>query len=375
MTDGPPSASETPPPLSSVTFGCPSCGGGFVFAGSAQALVCPNCGRQEPVVDDGARPGERDLEATLADPDAAVAAPGEAGPEQELTCPNCAGNIGFTGTLTATRCPYCASPVQRSDIHTAPARLPVDGVVPFGIDQPDAKAQVEAWIKGRWFAPNAFKKYSSTGSFSPVYLPFFTFDAATSTEYTGQRGDTHTRTVGSGQNQRIETYTVWRPASGTVDLGFDDVAVGADNSLDADRLRDLEPWPTGDARGFRREYLAGTVSRTYERTLAECHTSAQQRMTEEITSAVKQDIGGDQQRIQSMSTAWLDQTYRHLLLPLFLLVVTFQQKPFQVFVNGVTGEVHGQRPYSWVKITFASLLAALLVGVGIWIYLANRGSS
>jgi hypothetical protein len=337
--------------------------------------VCPHCGREEPVVDDGERPGERGLEATLADPEAALAAPGEAGPEQELTCPNCAGNIGFSGTLTATRCPYCASPVQRSDIHEAPARLPVDGVVPFGLDQPEAKAHVDAWIKGRWFAPNAFKKYATTGSFSAVYLPFFTFDAGTVTEYTGQRGDTRTRTVGHGENRRTEFYTEWRHAAGTVEVGFDDVAIGADSSLDADRLRDLEPWPTQDARAFRREYLAGAVSRTYERSLAECHASAQERMTEEIRDAVKADIGGDQQRIHSMSTAWFDQTYRHLLLPLFLLVVTFQQKPFQVFVNGVTGEVHGQRPYSWVKITAASVLAAVLVGIGIWLYLANREST
>lgn len=355
-----------------VTFGCPSCGGGFVFSGTAHALVCPNCGRQEPVAPNESKPEERDLEAALADPDALIAAAGEAGPEQELKCPNCAGLIGFTGTLTATRCPFCASPVQRSDVHAAPKRLPVDGVVPFGLDQPSAKGLVDTWIESRWFAPNAFKKYSSTGSFSAVYLPFFTFDAYTSTEYTGQRGDTRTRTVGSGENRRTETYTDWSYASGTVEAGFNDVAVGADGSLDSDRLRDLEPWPTEQAFGFKPEYLAGAVSRTYDRTLPQCHGSAQGRMTEDIADAVKNDIGGDQQRIGSMDTTWSAQTYRHLLLPLFLLVVTFRQAPFQVFVNGVTGEVHGQRPYSWVKIAFASLLAAILVGLGVWLYLANR---
>ncbi|MGQ0468163.1 MAG: hypothetical protein ACT4QG_22955 [Sporichthyaceae bacterium] len=356
-----------------VTFGCPSCGGGFVFSGPAHALVCPNCGREEPVPPNETTPEERDLEAALADPDALIAAAGDAGPEQELKCPNCAGLLGFSGTLTATRCPFCASPVQRGDIHAAPRRLPVDGVVPFGLDQPSAKGCVETWIKSRWFAPNAFKKYSSTGSFSAVYLPFFTFDAYTSTEYTGQRGDTRTRTVGSGENRRTETYTDWSHASGTVDMGFNDVAVGADASLDADRLRDLEPWPTGQAFGFRPEYLAGAISRTYDLTLPQCHGNAQERMTDEIRDGVKSDIGGDQQRIHSMETTWSGQTYRHLLLPLFLLVVTFRQEPFQVFVNGVTGEVHGQRPYSRVKIALASLLAAA-VGLGVWWYLATKDS-
>lgn len=361
-----------PPEPSTVTFGCTSCGGGMLFSGPAHALVCPNCGREVPLDPDSSAPAERDLEATLADPDAAVAAPGTAGPELELTCPNCAGNIGFSGTLTATRCPFCASPVQRSDVHAAPQRLPVDGVVPLGIDQPQAKAHVEEWISKRWFAPNAFKKYSSTGSFAAVYLPFFTFDSQTSTYYDGMRGDTRTRSVGSGQNRRTETYTDWSHASGRVELSFDDVAVGAEHSLAADRLRDLEPWPTAQARAFKAEYLAGAVSRTYERTLAECHGSAQGRMSEEITESVKRDIGGDQQRIHEQTTTWTAQTYRHLLLPLFLLVVMFRQEPFQVFVNGVTGEVQGQRPYSWVKIALASVLGAILIGLGAWLYLANR---
>ena len=46
------------------------------------------------------------------------------------------GSSGTTPSGTvATRCPFCATPVQRSDVRDAPARLPVDGVVPFGIDQ------------------------------------------------------------------------------------------------------------------------------------------------------------------------------------------------------------------------------------------------
>ena len=46
-------------------------------------------------------------------------------------------------------------------------------------------------------------------------------------------------------------------------------------------------------------------------------------------------------------------TYKHLLLPIWLLTVIYEQKPFQVYINGVTGEVHGARPYSKVKILAA----------------------
>ncbi|HVE25963.1 MAG TPA: hypothetical protein VNC22_11180, partial [Sporichthya sp.] len=84
------------------------------------------------------------------------------------------------------------------------------------------------------------------------------------------------------------------------------------------------------------------------------------------------DIGGDHQRIHRADTSWSGQTYRHLLLPIFLLVVMFQAKPYQVFVNGVTGEVHGQRPYSWIKITLAVIAALIVVGIGLGVYYSSK---
>lgn len=360
-------------PLSTVHFACVSCGGQLVFNPPTAGMKCPSCGNEQPINGSPDLPGERDLLATLEDLSKPAAAQTvNAAPTKELVCPNCNGHIGFVGTLTATRCPFCATPVQRSDIKDAPNRLPVDGVVPFGIDTPSAEGKVKEWIGGRWFAPNDFKKYSKAGSFSGVYLPFFTFDAQTYTDYEGERGDNYTVTVGSGQNQRTETRIRWHHVRGAVDVPFDDVAIGAESSLEPDRLRDLEPWPTQAAVGFRAEYLAGSLSRSYEKNLDVCHDEAVSRMNDDIAHAIRGDIGGDHQRIHRADTSWSKQTYRHLLLPIFLLVVMFQAKPYQVFVNGVSGEVHGQRPYSWIKITLAVIAALIVVGIGLGLYYGSK---
>lgn len=91
-------------------------------------------------------------------------------------------------------------------------------------------------------------------------------------------------------------------------------------------------------------------------------------MNEDITYAIRRDVGGDHQRIHRADTSWSRQTYRHLLLPIFLLVVMYHAKPFQVFVNGVTGEVHGERPYSWIKITLAVIAALIVAGIALGLY-------
>lgn len=350
------------------TYPCDSCGGELVFDIARQNLTCPHCGNQHPIDDTGIEsPQEQDLDAAIA-----ALRSGElervtetSGDHHEVVCQNCGGRTTFTGSLTATRCPYCATPIQRDDVHRAPARLPVDGVVPFRVDPRTAREKIEDWINSRWFAPNAFKKYSRAGSFASVYAAYFTYDARTQSQYRGQRGDNYTVTVGSGENRRTETRIRWRRVSGMVTNDFNDVAVLANEGLERSYVSALEPWPTESAKGYNPQYLAGHLARTYDHDVEESFGEAKQRIDAAIEQSIRRDIGGDHQRIHSVRTRYWDMTYKHLLLPLWLLTVLFSGTVYQVFINGVTGEVQGERPWSWVKITFA-VLAALVVAAVLW---------
>lgn len=75
-----------------------------------------------------------------------------------------------------------------------------------------------------------------------------------------------------------------------------------------------------------------------------------------------------------MDVNWMRMTYKHLLLPIWLLTVIYEQRPFQVYINGVTGEVHGERPYSKVKIAIAVTLALAVIITLLILYSASQGS-
>ena len=379
---------EAPPPLperallhqteSTRTYPCRQCGGQLEFAIDIQQLRCPHCGNVEEIVDDHDRVVvEQDFRAALdALRSGALARTGpQVEGEKEVVCQNCGGHTTFTGSLTATRCPYCATPIQRDDVHDAPSRLAVDGVLPFSVDPKAAKEAIDRWISSRWFAPNEFKRYSTTGSFSSVYAAYFTYDAETTTQYTGQRGDNYTVTVGSGQNQRTEVRTRWSHRAGTVHDRFDDLPVLANDGFDPRHIQALEPWPTQGAKPFSAEYVAGHLSRTYDHDVEACFATAKGRIEAEVRETVKRDIGGDIQRISSMNVHYGALGYKHLLLPIWLLTVMYQQQPFQVFINGVTGEVHGERPWSAVKIAAAVLLALVVAGVLFVLYRSSGGRS
>lgn len=59
----------------------------------------------------------------------------------------------------------------------------------------------------------------------------------------------------------------------------------------------------------------------------------------------------------------------HVLLPMWITSFRFGGRIFRILVNARTGEVQGERPYSWVKITlFVLAIAAVIIG---FLYYAN----
>lgn len=121
---------------------------------------------------------------------------------------------------------------------------------------------------------------------------------------------------------------------------------------------------------FRREFLSGFISEKYQRNLQEGFSEAKEVMEDEIRHTIRRDIGGDEQRITSMYPKYSDITFKHILLPVYVCAYTFKEKLYQFIVNARTGEVQGDRPWSWVKITFASIAAALAIAA--IVYFTNQ---
>ncbi|RNI21304.1 hypothetical protein [Flexivirga caeni] len=345
------------------TYPCPQCGANLTYDPGHDQLLCLSCGHAEVIAAPQGSVAKRDLGTAMRE--LAQRAAGDQGSlTREVVCQNCGGVTSFTGTLTATKCPYCATPIQRDDLQQAPQRLPIDGVLPFQIDERTARSNVEQWITGRWFAPREFKTYREVGTFTSIYLSYFAYDAQTVTDYTGQRGENYTVEVGEGNDRHTETRTNWWPVSGRVANDFRDVVEPANTGLDAKKLVALEPWPIPAARPYSAQYVAGHLSRTYDEDAQQrFENGARHQMDKEIQSTVRRDIGGDEQRVDQVRTTFQTLAFAQLLLPVWLLTVTYDGRPFQVFINGVTGEVQGRRPWSAVKITAAVVAAIIVVAI------------
>ena len=376
-------AGRTSPDSQGRAFPCEQCGASLTFHIGQQSLRCPFCEHvKELPIDPDTEIVEQDLEEMLKrlgeQRNKRDSGSTETGTAKELNCRGCGATVVFEGALTSTECAYCGSPIQLESAHTAEDdRVPVDAVLPFQINKQRAAESLKKWVGSRWFAPNDFRRRGGQGIFNGVYLPYWTFDSATFSRYEGQRGEhyyeteTYTDSDGKTQTRQVQR-THWYHASGTVQRFFDDVLISATTGLPKKLLDRLEPWYLEKCIPFTNQALVGFQARTYEVDLQPGFGHAKRKMETQISVDVRIDIGGDVQQVHSIDTRYDALTYKHLLLPLWLLAYRYGETTYQVMVNAQTGEVQGERPWSWIKITLA-VVSGLVVagGIGAAVYFSN----
>jgi len=179
-------------------------------------------------------------------------------------------------------------------------------------------------------------------------------------------------TVGSGKDERRERRTSWWPVSGNFQRFFDDVLILANDGLLKDHLESLEPWPLDKLVPFNQQLLAGQLSRTYDIELDECFAEARAKIDAALHADVVSRIGGDEQQVTSINSRYEAVTYKHILLPVWLMAYRYNNRTYQVFINACTGEVTGQRPWSLPKILLTILIViAIIAGL----FMANSQSA
>jgi ribosomal protein S27AE len=372
MTDRP-----TMAPAAGRAFPCTQCGASLTFAPSVGRLTCATCGTVNdlPAVDATAR-----AEA-LEELDYREALRRQAGDEpaieqQVVDCPQCGAQTVFDPHVVAAHCAFCAAPMVSVTAH-ASRQIRPRGLVPFTLEPKAAQERFRRWIEGRWFAPNALKHtVKAADGVRGVYVPCWTFDAETESDYTGQRGIHRTVTVmqRNAEGRMVPVtriVTDWHFAAGRVRVDFDDETVLASHSVPKHLEGVLSGWDIGRLVPPSETYLAGFTVEAYQVGLEPAFAEAQQRFASAIDAAVRRDIGGDQQRVLSVTTRYGRVHFKHVLLPVWIASYRFGGKVYAVVVNGQTGVVQGDRPWSAWKIAGA-VLAALIVAAVVAVVMQGR---
>jgi ribosomal protein S27E len=355
-----------------VQFHCPACAGEMDFDPQSGMMKCLSCGNTVAVPEPSGVVTAHALEDALkhVTPLSDIAL--------EVNCDGCGSVVVFEPPEVAGACSFCGATIVAQPKAADPMIAP-DAVLPLKVTKDAAQGEVRDWIGSRWFAPNALHKMAQQEGIAGVYLPFWTYAADTESQYSGARGvhyyttEYYTETDSNGntvQMSRQVMQTAWSPASGRVARNFADVLVPATKSVNEGRLNALEPWDLPSLCAYEPAYLAGFKAQRYQVELPAGFEKAKAVMERVIEQDVREDIGGDEQQVNQVHTSTTNETFKHLLLPVWIGAYQFQGKVFQVMVNARTGEVQGERPYSAVKI--AMLVIGILISLFVLIELGGR---
>jgi ribosomal protein S27E len=357
-------------------FKCPMCGGQMAYDASDSQMKCAHCGHAMVV---GAEEGDQAIvEYNLEDGLAKATQKGYGTPVRSSQCNECGAKVSFSESETATDCVYCGSSqvLQQEENRNV---LRPESVVPFNIARADASSKFSGWLSKLWFRPSALKNEAKVSEMNGVYVPYWTFDSQVHSDWTAQAGhhyyvnESYTDSEGNSKTRRVQK-TNWVPAWGQRDDFYDDVLICASKGLPANLVGKLKSFNTEELQPYQPSFLAGWKAEEYAIELNDGWKTAVGQMEAEQRTKCSNDVPGDTQRGLSVTNKFYDETFKHVLLPIWISAYRFNGKVYRFLVNGQTGEVTGKAPWSFWKIfLFILTIVAIIVGIVVLVKMGGGG--
>ncbi|MGN1099517.1 MAG: hypothetical protein ACI4S9_04175 [Christensenellales bacterium] len=332
---------------------CGSCGADMRFDPKTQSLLCDHCGS---VVTLNAKVTNEEKDYSKLDDTAFE----QWTDGRAFRCENCGATTTFAEGEIATKCPFCGAPKIVSIDEQAGIK-PM-AVIPFAFTKEDARQYYLKWIKRRIFAPSGLKKSFNADTINGVYIPCWTFDSDTVSDYNGVLGEHYTVTVGSGKNRHTETRTRWFAVKGTFLRSFDDVTVEASSKMEQSDYDKIAPYPTNDACDYDSRFMAGFSAERYDKDVRESFKQAESVMRETVKREIVKKYNADVVQYLNVEMKHTHTTYKYVLLPVWVCSYKYKDKEYRFYTNGKSGKTGGKTPVSPVRAGFAVFLGiALLV--------------
>ncbi len=346
---------------------CPACGAQAEWSPGKQKLICPFCGTESPYEFDTSTGKVVELDLVTALRELPADERGWQTARRSIKCQSCHAVMVFDPSRVGQNCEFCGSPALVSyDEIKAPIRP--QGVLPFKVDRNTVRDDMRRWWRSKWFAPGRLARAALVDTVRSLYIPYWTFDAAVHCRWEAEAGHYYYVDVEGRDNRgnRIvqrERRTRWEYAAGAIDHFFDDDPVPGTQGLPMDLLRQVEPFPTREVVPYDTAFLSGHVVEHYKVVLLE----AAERSTAQMHAALEQlcarQVPGDTYRNLRIRPDYSARTFKHVLVPVWLLSYNYGTRAFQVVANGYTGKLAGRYPYSVWKILFVVLLALIALAI------------
>ena len=370
-----------------VDFKCPRCGATTAYSVHEQKLVCEHCGYSEETqakqLGHGAEKFEFKVETMERSQE------GWGVERKDLSCQRCGALVSVPPDTLSYTCPFCGSNkvIYREALQDV---LRPRFLIPFKIDPPTCRAITQKWLGSSWMTPAQLRDAARLDKFTPVYLPYWTFNAVCKARWKAQVGKEVRESFRDTQNNRREVTRIqWRWESGIVEKPFNDLLVPGTSRVNLSTLGKIDTYAISELVLYEPSFLAGMQAQAFDVTLEQAWDAGRLVMRDRTRQACYDRASSEHIRDFSMSLDFCDETWRYILVPVYTSVYAYGDRPegaalseapfrsYQILINGQNGKIAGPRPVDWQKVwlVIALLLApgALLGLVGVATLLLQIG--
>jgi hypothetical protein len=345
-------------------YPCAACGAQAEWNPARQLLVCPFCGTSAPfdVKADGTIV-EHDLAKALREMPEAER--GWLAAKRTVKCQSCQAVSVFDAGRVGQNCDFCGSPAL-VDYEEIKAPIRPQNLLAFKVTQGHVREQIRKWYASKWLAPSSLKRMALVDRVRGVYVPYWTFDAHVICPWEADAGhyyyttETYRDNQGRAQSRQVR-HVRWEPAAGEVRHFFDDEPVPGTRGVSHALLAQVEPFPTAQLVPYDTAFLSGFVVEQYQLVLLDASQQSEAAMTKQLYEMCAAQVPGDTYRNLNIHPVFSARTFKHILVPVWLLSYTYGNRPWQVVVNGYTGKMAGEYPKSPWKIALLVLIAIIVV--------------
>ena len=348
-----------------LSLDCPSCGSNLAYSAEKKCIACSYCGYEEEID----RSNDQIVEQSLHEAIERVAelVPEEIG-KKVFDCTNCGAKFMVEGDKVKVKCGFCSSKNVNLEAYDHQYIQPI-GIIPFYVSRDEAEKRFKEWIRRGWFHPSKLKHLAAVEDLHGIYIPYWTYDAQTESDWSGEAGHYYYETVTTRVNGQMQTKQVqkvrWTYRKGHLSHFFDDILVVASSGLKQRHMERIFPYRLEELVNFDPRLMVGWEAEIYQVEVDEGFQRADKIMDQKIRHMCSAQLGGDTQRNLHVQSQKSGQTFKHIILPVWLCSYLYNNKVYHFSINGQTGRVNGKKPLSWVKIAFLILLFALFI-FAIW---------
>ncbi|MBO9593052.1 MAG: hypothetical protein J7599_09085 [Niabella sp.] len=342
-------------------YPCPNCGSELNYDASKSSLKCLHCGTAFAIQQSTEVIEERSI-SIFKDAETIPIAPVQV---VVYRCSKCGQETQKEGDVAFFECRNCGNNVVNPAAYATRSITPA-GIIPFKISKQEALDRFANWIGKGFWNDSDLKKLSLADKLEGHYVPFWTFDCHTENDWSGYSGRYYYETVRRRNANGEETteqvrHTDWTWRSGSFERFFDDVLICGNNAIPQDRINDVYPYLLKDVVVFDDEYLLGWNARAYDKNLSETYQLARSVMNRKIEEDAVSRLAEDTYRDLRVDTRYSGETFKQVILPVWLCQYLFKGKTYHFIINGQTGSISGNKPLSVSKIATAVVIGILVL--------------